>query len=105
RINPQMNTDKHGFFYHKYRLYIHIIFILSVFICVHLWLNLPVSAQNTPCKFDEKTLQFAGSGVEQARCLLRPNKIGGVLDIELKKLPRPLETLIGETVKIKRENL
>jgi hypothetical protein len=62
-------------------------------------------AQNTPCKFDEKTLQFAGAPVRQARCLLRPNKIGGVLGDELKILPKPLESLIGETVKIKKENL
>jgi hypothetical protein len=68
---------------------------------------LPFSAmsQNTPCKFDENTLQFAGTPVEQARCLLRPNKIGGVLDVELKNLPKLLENLIGESVKLKRENL
>jgi hypothetical protein len=62
-------------------------------------------AQNKPCQFDEKTLQFVGKPIEQARCLLRPNKIGGVLDIELKKLPNPLEKLIGEKVKIKKERL
>jgi hypothetical protein len=50
-------------------------------------------------------LQFAGKPVEQARCLLRPNKIGGVLGEELKKLPKPLENLIGKKVKIKKENL
>lgn len=66
-------------------------------------LSSAVMAQNTPCKFDEKTLQFAGRPVEQARCLLRPNKIGGVLGGELKKLPAPLEDLIGEKVKIKTE--
>jgi hypothetical protein len=62
-------------------------------------------AQNTPCKFDEKTLQFVGDPIEQARCLLRPNKIGGVLDVELKELPKPLENLIGEKVEIKKEKL
>jgi hypothetical protein len=50
-------------------------------------------------------LQFGGSAVEQARCLLRPNKIGGVLSDELKKLPKPLENLIGEKVEIKKEKL
>lgn len=60
--------------------------------------------QNIPCKFDDKTLQFAGDPVVQARCLLRPNKIGGVLGEELKKLPAPFQELIGETVKIKKEN-
>ncbi|MEP6901201.1 MAG: hypothetical protein ABJA66_05595 [Actinomycetota bacterium] len=61
-------------------------------------------AQNKPCKIDEKILQFVGSPLEQARCLLRPNKIGGILGDELKKLPAPLELLIGQIVKIKKEN-
>ncbi len=45
-------------------------------------------SQNTPCRFDEVTLAFVGTAVEQARCLLRPNAIGGVLGAELKRLPR-----------------
>ena len=61
------------------------------------------SAQNKPCRFDEKSLQFVGRPVEQARCLLRPNKTGGVLGDELRKLPKPLEDLIGKQVKIRRE--
>ena len=61
--------------------------------------------QNIACRFDEKTLQFVGNPIEQARCLLRPNKIGGVLEAQLKTLPKPLEKLIGEKVKIKKENL
>lgn len=80
------------------RTVLSILFILSI----------PVNfmfAQNTPCKFDEKTLQFVGTPVEQARCLLRPNKIGGVLGEKLKQLPKPLEKLIGESVKIKKEDL
>jgi hypothetical protein len=64
-----------------------------------------VPAQNTSCKFDEKTLQFAGSPVEQARCLLRPNGIGGVLGPELKKLPDPLEKLIGQSVVLRKDKL
>lgn len=62
-------------------------------------------AQNPACKFDDQTLRFAGRPVEQARCLLRPNKIGGVLGLELKKLPKPLENLIDRPVGIKKENL
>jgi hypothetical protein len=60
-------------------------------------------AQNKPCKFDVQTLQFIGKPTEQARCLLRPNKIGGVLGEELKKLPEPFEKIIGEKVKVKYE--
>jgi len=70
-----------------------------------MWLGLPVFAQNKPCQFDEQTLQFVGNPVSQARCLLRPNKIGGVLGAELKKLPGTLEKLIGKTVKIQKEKL
>jgi hypothetical protein len=68
-------------------------------------LALPIMAQNSPCKFDESTLQFVGTPIEQARCLLRPNKIGGVLGEDLNKLPKPLEKLIGERVLIKKEKL
>lgn len=62
-------------------------------------------SQNIPCHFNPKTLQFAGTALQQARCLLRPNKTGGVLGDELKKLPEPLENLVGRKVKIKKENL
>lgn len=79
-------------------------FVLLCFY-VAMWLVYPVNAQNKPCPLNEKTLQFVGSPVAQARCLLRPNKIGGVLGDELKKLPKPLENLIGKTVKIKKEKL
>ncbi|MGC2237380.1 MAG: hypothetical protein WA584_14550 [Pyrinomonadaceae bacterium] len=70
-----------------------------------LWCNFPVSAQNKPCEFNPQTLQFAGTAIEQARCLLRPNKIGGILGDELKSLPKTLEKLIGAKVKIKKEKL
>lgn len=71
-------------------------------------LSMPVSsiaAQNKPCKFDEKTLQFAGSPVEQAKCLLRPNKIYGALGEELKDLPKPLGKLVGQKVSVNKEIL
>ena len=100
-----MNTDKHRFFKNNLRFYFAVILFISGFICLHLWSIISVSAQNQPCKFDEKTFQFVGNPIEQARCLLRPNKIGGNLDAELKKLPKPLEKLIGEKVKIKKEIL
>lgn len=64
-----------------------------------------MDAQNTPCKLDEQTLQFVGTPIEQARCLLRPNKPRGILEKELKELPKPLEKLIGENVKVKKDKL
>ncbi|MCA1640125.1 MAG: hypothetical protein LC768_17680, partial [Acidobacteria bacterium] len=78
---------------------------ISALISVYLFLIFPVFAQNKPCEFNSKTLQFTGKPVEQARCLLRPNKIGGVLGEQLEKLPFPLEKLVGKKVKIKKENL
>jgi hypothetical protein len=81
-------------------------FTTHIFIPIFLFLTgVSAAAQNVPCKLDEKTLEFSGSPVEQARCLLRPNKIGGVLGDQLKKLPKPLENLIGNTVEIKKEKL
>lgn len=50
-------------------------------------------------------MQFAGSPVEQARCLLRPVRPRGILGEQLKNLPKPLEKIIGGQVKIKKENL
>lgn len=64
-----------------------------------------VMAQNKPCQLNDRTLQFGGNPIEQARCLLRPNKIGGVLGGQLTELPKPLESLIGEKVEIKKINL
>jgi hypothetical protein len=64
-----------------------------------------IYAQNVPCKTNPSTLLFAGTPLEQSRCLLRPNKIGGVLGEELKKLPDPLEKIIGQSVLVKKEAL
>lgn len=74
-------------------------------LCVLCGLISSANAQNKPCKFDEKTLQFAGSPPEQARCLLRPNKIYGVLGEELKELPKPLSKIIGEKNSIDKRKL
>jgi len=64
-----------------------------------------VVAQNAPCNLDQTTHLFAGTPVEQARCLLRPNMIGGVLDKELKKLPGPLEKIVGQKIAINKDSL
>jgi hypothetical protein len=82
-------------------IYWHLFFLVVLFLTA---LN-NMSAQNTPCKFDGSTLQFAGSPVEQARCLLRTNGIGGVLGSELKKLPHPLEKLTGQPVVLRKDKL
>lgn len=82
----------------KLLLFEGLFFLLTVY-CM----TFAVSAQNKSCKFDLETLQFRGKPVQQARCLLRPNQIGGVLSEQLENLPYPLEKLIGRKVKVKKE--
>jgi hypothetical protein len=57
------------------------------------------------CEVDPKTKLFAGTALEQARCLLRPVKIGGNLGQPRKRLPKILERLVGTQVKVKLEVL
>lgn len=64
-----------------------------------------VPAQNAPCAFDSSTLRFEGDPVAQARCLLRPNRKGGVLGAPLAKLPAPFETVVGHKFGIRIEKL
>ena len=58
------------------------------------------SSTDTVCPFDRSTFSFAGSPLEQARCLLRHVQIRGHLDPALDRLPGPLEDLIGKTVTV-----
>lgn len=60
-------------------------------------------AANPSCQFDTNALTFAGSPIEQARCLLRPLKRFGELDKASANLPAPLESIIGQPVAIKIE--
>ncbi len=78
------------------------LFLIVLLVCTA---RLVAAAQNTPCPYSAETLQFTGTPVEQARCLLRPNKIGGVLGEQLKQLPKPLEKLIGEKIDVKKDKL
>jgi hypothetical protein len=58
------------------------------------------SAAATSCGFDKEALTFAGTAIEQARCLLRHVRQGGELDPPLAALPAPLEELIDRPVTI-----
>src|SRR3954471_1911300 len=58
-----------------------------------------------PCAFDRTKMEFSGTPVEQAKCLLRPVLRGGNLGQPLAKLPEPLESLIGKPVQVKAEQL
>jgi hypothetical protein len=87
-----------------YRTGISLFFLASLSAAVFLFTSM-TSANNKPCQFNTKTMQFAGTPLEQARCLLRPNMIGGALGEPLKKLPKPLNDLIGKKVKVSRDAL
>jgi hypothetical protein len=77
---------------------------LKLFICLALILALkanPVTAQETPCAFDDSSLSYHGTPQEQALCLLRPVLIGGQLGAPLKKLPAPLDKLFSHPLQVK----
>jgi hypothetical protein len=57
------------------------------------------------CGFDKDALSFAGTPLEQARCLLRHVRKGGKLDPPLAVLPPPLEELIDAPVTIPVDSL
>lgn len=54
-------------------------------------------APEKACVFVDETLAFSGTALEQAKCLLRPVSRYGKLGEALKKLPDPLEELIGKS--------
>ncbi len=56
----------------------------------------PVTLKNMgPCHFDLDTLSFAGTPLEQARCLLTPVRTGGYLNERLETLPPAFEDYVG----------
>lgn len=59
----------------------------------------------TPCSFDRTKMEFSGTPVEQAKCLLRPVLRGGAVGQPLAKLPEPLESLIGKPAQVKADQL
>src|SRR6267378_941875 len=71
-------------------------------IAVQLLITAQAKAQDTPCAFNESSLSFAGTPLQQATCLLRPVRQGGHLDTPLKKLPAPLNRIIGTRMIVKK---
>lgn len=69
-------------------------------IAISLLITTQTKAQDTSCPFNQSSLSFAGTPVEQATCLLRPVRQGGHLDAALKKLPAPLTRIIGTRMTI-----
>ncbi len=64
-----------------------------------------LKSQNTPCLFVDSTLSFAGTPINQAKCLLRPVKKYGQLGLRLRRLPAPLDNLIGKPFEIELNQL
>ena len=56
----------------------------------------PSASSSQPCRFDEAAYGFAGTPVEQARCLLRKVERYGRLGASAERLPEPLEALVGQ---------
>jgi hypothetical protein len=57
------------------------------------------------CRFDRGTLQFTGTPVQQAQCLLRPVARWGKVAAAPAVLPPVLEALLGQPVGIERSKL
>jgi hypothetical protein len=78
-------------------------------ICLIALALLPMAAAcrggEAACPFDTNKLEFAGTPLEQAKCLLRPPLRGGGVGEPLAVLPEPLEHLIGRPVGITRDAL
>lgn len=55
-------------------------------------------AEGRACPWSEEAFSFAGTPLEQARCLLRPVAIGGRVADAHAVLPRALEASVGKSV-------
>lgn len=64
----------------------------------------PSRAQDPNCPFDPATYSFAGTDVEQARCLMRRVLKGGDLEPQ-RELPALIERLVGQPVSVSKDSL
>ena len=60
---------------------------------------------NKPCTFSSSGLQFKGTPVEQAQCLLRQVRVGGNVNDTPATLPNALSIRIGKPVEFNRSQL
>lgn len=63
------------------------------------------AAAQVVCPFDTRRLSFAGTAIEQARCLLSPVLIRGGIGARPARLGPTLERLVGSEVRLDREAL
>ena len=59
----------------------------------------------TPCVFSEGNLQFSGTPVQQAACLLRKVKVVGNVDDAMATLPQVLADMVGKPVNFTQDQL
>ena len=59
----------------------------------------------TPCGFSEGNLQFSGTPVQQAACLLRKVKVVGNVDDAMATLPQVIADTVGKPVNFTRDQL
>src|SRR5262249_22715523 len=71
----------------------------ALFLLLTLLCSVAADAAKTN-SFDEATLSFPGTPLEQARSLLRPVLRYGELAAPLNPLPAPLENLIGQPINV-----
>lgn len=76
---------------------------LTLFLAAAVWTNEPAGAGR--CGFDVQRLSFAGSEIEQARCLLSPVLIHGAIGLPGARLGPFLEGHVGREVRIDRARL
>ena len=76
---------------------------LLLLLAAALWNNQQAGPER--CAFDEQRLSFAGSPIQQARCLLSPVLIHGELGPAHARLGRFLEAHVGRRVRIDRGRL
>jgi hypothetical protein len=82
-----------------HRAALRMLAIASLIACGH------AQADGRACVWDEAAFSFAGTPVEQARCLMRPVMIGGRIGDAPAVLPPSLEAIVGRPVAIDAQRL
>jgi len=77
--------------------------LLSLLAAAALWNDQPPGPER--CHFDVPRLSFAGSPIQQARCLLSPMLIHGEIGPAPRRLGRFLEAHVGKRVRVDRDRL
>src|SRR5262245_55783023 len=80
-------------------------YLLKLFVPALLCLLLPQLSHAEPCKLDLDEETYKGTPLEQAQCLLRTVKPGGVVSGLPAVLPEFLQSWIGKPVGVTKEQM